>query len=218
VARDGEDDGECCVPILASLNIARRSTDGQVGMIGNGFPGLLERAQRGEHPALAELYRDLAPVVLGYLRANRAPDPEDVASEVFVAMVKSLGRFSGEENQFRSWVLTITHRRMVDAVRARQRRKEDATERIHLDRYAPSVRSGEVLALQRLDAQGALDAIDDLTDDQRAVLLLRVLADLSIEDVAALLGKPVTAVKALQRRANAAVARRVATERAEEQA
>ena len=49
-----------------------------------------------------------------------------------------------------------------------------------------------------------------LSEDQRAVLLLRVVGDLSIEEVAKAVGKRPGAVKALQRRGLAAIRRELA--------
>ena len=46
------------------------------------FTSLLESAREGSEAAWQELYQALAPVVFGYLRANGAPDPEDVLSEL----------------------------------------------------------------------------------------------------------------------------------------
>jgi RNA polymerase sigma-70 factor (ECF subfamily) len=56
------------------------------------------------------------------------------------------------------------------------------------------------------------DLLADLTPDQRHVLALRVIADLSLEQVAAATGKPVGAVKALQHRALATLRRKIAGE------
>jgi RNA polymerase sigma-70 factor (ECF subfamily) len=54
-----------------------------------------------------------------------------------------------------------------------------------------------------------IHAVDDLTPDQRSVLLLRVLADLQIADIARIVGKGEPAVKALLRRAVATMGRRL---------
>ncbi|QGG96197.1 RNA polymerase sigma factor [Actinomarinicola tropica] len=174
------------------------------------FPEVLARAQRGDRAALERLYRDLAPLVIGYLRTNGAREPEDLASEVFVAVVRSLVDFTGTERNLRSWVLTIAHRRLVDAHRRRGRRPEDPVE--PEDRTLTDLTDGtstEGVALAGLDTSGALALLDGLTEDQRAVITLRIIDDIPIKDVAAILDKPVTAVKALQHRALATLARRL---------
>ena len=63
--------------------------------------------------------------------------------------------------------------------------------------------------LARLQADGVLAIIDSLTEAQRSVLLLRLLADLSVPEIARVVDKPESAVKALLRRGLAALARRL---------
>lgn len=177
--------------------------------IGDDFAQLLAAAQGGDQRALERIYRDVAPLVIGYLRANGARDAEDVAGDVFVSMVAGLGHFAGDEHQFRSWLLTIAHRRLVDTFRRSGRRPEDPLPVEDLGAQVGSAPDGESEALGRLRAQGILDAIDELTEEQRAAVLLRVLADLPVRDVARIMGKPETAVKALLRRAIASLERKL---------
>lgn len=174
------------------------------------FPAVLARAQAGDHDAIEALYRDLAPLVLGYLRTNGAADPEDLTSEVFVAVVRGIGGFEGQERAFRSWVLTITHRRLIDALRRRGRRPEDPVEPDDASiATLADDRTTEQHVLESLDATAVAALLAELTDDQRAVITLRILDDLPIKDVADVLGKPITAVKSLQHRALATLARRL---------
>src|ERR671914_135748 len=86
------------------------------------FTSLLESARQGSEAAWQELYDGLAPAILGYLRANGAPDPEDILSEVFLQVARDIARFEGEERGFRSWVFTIAHHRLIDARRHSARR------------------------------------------------------------------------------------------------
>ncbi|MGH2676111.1 MAG: RNA polymerase sigma factor [Actinomycetota bacterium] len=178
-------------------------------MFGDAFTSVLEGARGGEPWALEAIYRDLAPGVLGYLRGQRAAEPEDLTSEVFVGIVRGLPTFRGQEPDFRSWVFSITHRRLLDERRRRARRREDAVDPSALAGALAATSAGdaETEALARLGEGWALRAIGVLTADQRSVLLLRVLADLSVEEVARILGKREGAVKTLQRRALASLAR-----------
>lgn len=177
--------------------------------LGHSFSILLQQARDGDEAAITSIYRDLAPLVIGYARGLGARDPEDVASETFIAVVKGLRRFQGDERQFRSWVLTITHRRTVDEVRRRQRRRDDPVEHPTLVGEPSDLPDPGDDALARVRVAELLAAVEQLTPDQRSVLLLRTLADLPLQDVADVLGKEVTAVKALQRRAVAALRRLV---------
>ena len=81
------------------------------------FTTLLAAARDGSEAAWQELYNGIAPVVLGYLRANGSPDPEDVLSEVFLQVARDIATFDGDERGFRSWVFTIAHHRLIDARR-----------------------------------------------------------------------------------------------------
>lgn len=180
--------------------------------IGDDFASVLSRARAGDHDALAIIYRDTAPLVLGYARSRGAVDPEDVTSEVFVSVVRGIGRFTGDEARFRSWVVTIAHHRVVDGLRRQGRRPEDPVPTDELGQRVLLLTDGESEAMQRLRSQGVLEAIDQLTDDQRSVLLLRVLADLPVREIAAVVGKPESAVKALLRRATASLGRLLASE------
>ncbi|HKH40789.1 MAG TPA: RNA polymerase sigma factor [Solirubrobacterales bacterium] len=177
------------------------------------FTTLLEAARQGSEAAWQDLYDGLAPIVLGYLRANNAPDPEDVLSEVFLQVARDISRFEGEEPGFRSWVFTIAHHRLIDARRHSARRPVDLSP----EPPEPSGRADDAAeeALARIGTESVHRVLSALSDDQRAVLLLRVLADMSIEDVAKAVGKRPGAVKALQRRGLAAAKRELAQGRAE---
>src|SRR4051812_31962397 len=135
--------------------------------LGPSFPEVLAGARRGDEQATARLYRDVAPLVLGYLRANRVRDAEDVAGDVFVSMVRSLARFTGDERQFRSWLLAITHRRMVDQVRRSQARPEHPTPDASLEAGLPPVGGADELTMSGIETARLLAAVDALTPDQR---------------------------------------------------
>jgi RNA polymerase sigma factor (sigma-70 family) len=172
------------------------------------FTSLLEAAREGSEAAWQDLYGGLAPVVLGYLRANSAPDPEDVLSEVFLQVARDIAKFEGEERGFRSWVFTIAHHRLIDAQRHAARRPLDlSAEPPEPDGHADDAAEE---ALARLGLEEVHRVLGSLSEDQRAVLLLRVIGDLSIEDVAKAVGKRPGAVKALQRRGLAAIKRELA--------
>jgi RNA polymerase sigma factor (sigma-70 family) len=179
-------------------------------VIGEDFPVVLRAAQAGDGDALGLLYRDCSPRVLGFLRTQGIADHEDVAAEVFVSMVRNLSSFSGDEDAFRGWVFTIAQRRLIDERRRRGRRPEDPFEHADLADVLEPGPTVEGEAMQRLRTSGLLEAMATLTPDQRAVLYLRAIADLSVPDIARALDKPETAVKALLRRAAAALSRRMA--------
>ena len=197
----------------------RRATAGGAPVPGSLPPGpaferVLAAAQEGAGWARTLLYQWLAPVVSGYLRARGAGDPDDLTSEAFLSVFSGCESFSGDAAQFRSWVLRIAHCRLVDARRAQDRRQ--ATETLDSQRRTledeSTMAPAEDEALRSLDTERMMRVLDALTPDQRNVLALRVIAGMSVKEVAASLGKQPGAVKALHRRALGALRRQLANE------
>lgn len=148
----------------------------------------------------AEAYRSLAPAVLGYLRAQRAPEPEDTLGEVFLQVARDLPRFKGDDDALRRWVFSIAHNRLLDA-RRREGRRPALSDREVPDRPAaaqPGPLDPELVA-----------ALAELTPDQREVVVLRFVADLPLADVAKITHRRAGAVKAMQHRALEALQHRL---------
>ena len=165
---------------------------------GLAFEGVLAAAQAGAAWAFEILYRDLAPSVTGYLRLHGAAEPDDLASETFIGVFTGLAKFSGDEDGLRAWVFTIAHRRLLDDWRRRSRRPQLADEPVDLVEHVGGDVEDDVLLRMGVDTVRQL--CGTLPEDQRSVLLLRILGDLTIEQVAQVLDRTVPSVKALQRR------------------
>jgi RNA polymerase sigma factor (sigma-70 family) len=170
---------------------------------GDDLDAVIEAAREGDRTAWEHLYSALAARVAGYLRMQRAAEPEDLTSEVFLAVFRNIHTFSGGETQLRAWVFVIAHRRLLDERRRLGRRDEEP-----LDIAAPSATGDtEDDALRALGTEHVEALCARLPSDQRGVLLLRLVGDLSVDQIADVLGKSPGAVKALQRRAIAALGR-----------
>lgn len=166
---------------------------------------LVAAASRGDRDALGSVYAALAPRVLGYLRARAVDDPEGLTNDVFVKLLPQLPRLTGGAEGARKLAFTIARARVVDAVRARARKAP--TVPYDPDSDARSVDSAEDEAHSALSRARVQAVLDVLPDDQRDVLTLRVVADLSIEQVAEVMGRSTGAIKQLQRRGMLAVRR-----------
>ena len=162
------------------------------------FDDVLAAARAGAGWAFEALYRDLAPAVTGYLRLHGAAEPDDLASETFIGVFTGLAGFRGDEDALRAWVFTIAHRRLVDDWRRRSRRPQVTDDDTDLAGLLGGDVEDDVFVRVGTDDVHRLCA--ELSDDQRAVLLLRILADLTVEQVADVMGRSVPSVKALQRR------------------
>jgi RNA polymerase sigma-70 factor (ECF subfamily) len=155
-------------------------------------------ATNGDAEAMTVVYTVLAPKVLGYLQARGAEDPEGLTNEVFLHVLRRLEGLVGGAAGLRTFVFSVAHARLVDDVRRRARRPAELSYEPELDdRREPSA---EHAAVQALRSGHLEEALGRLNADQRSVISLRVLGDLSIEQTASVLGKSTGAVKQLQRR------------------
>lgn len=164
------------------------------------FETVLAAAREGAEWALVDLYRDLHPRVLRYLRAKDPHEYEDLASEVWLDVAASIRRFEGDEAAFASWLFTIARRRLVDARRKAGRRRTDA---VPVESFAHHASDddveGEVVGSAGFE--NLVARVRALPGDQAEVVLLRVVAGLEVDDVAAIIGKRPGTVRVLQHRA-----------------
>lgn len=179
--------------------------------LGDRFPEVLEATRTGAEWAWTALYRDLAPLVLGYLRSRGARNPDDLTGEVFVQVARKLDTFSGGETEFRSWVLVIAHHRLLDERRYASRHPEEPVDD---ETFLAAAVTGdaEQEAMTHLGTEQVRRYFDLLTEDQREVLMLRIISGLTVDEVAAILGKKPNTVKALQRRGLAVLRKEISKE------
>lgn len=163
----------------------------------------IEAAKNGDEAAWAEIYVELAGPVAGYLRSRGARDPEDLCAEVFYQVARDIHRFKGSASKFRSWVFVIAHRRLIDSRRSEGRHPATVDEPLtSLDAAGGDV---EEEVMEQLGTAQVEVILSSLTQNQRDVLALRIVADRTLEETAAIMGKRVGAIKALQRRALSSV-------------
>jgi RNA polymerase sigma-70 factor (ECF subfamily) len=171
------------------------------------FEARLIAARAGAGWALSELYRAIHPRILRYLRAVDPSDADDLASETWMDIARRLERFRGDETAFRAWSFTIARRRLLDLRRrrARQRTAPTTPERLV---EAGGVGDAEEEALASLGTGWAVALIaSSLPPAQAEIVLLRVLGDLGVSEVAAIVGKRPGNVRVLQHRALRRLAR-----------
>jgi RNA polymerase sigma-70 factor (ECF subfamily) len=174
------------------------------------FEEVLTSAQAGFPSAFEHLFAGLVRPLAAYFRSQGASDPAGSTNEVFLRVFQGIGRFDGDEAGFRAWVFTIARHSLIDERRRSHRRVATASlEASHLEGVTTA--DSEQWALARMGDREAVAVIESLVPDQREVLLLRIVADLTIEQVAEVVGKRPGAVKALQRRGLATIRRRLAT-------
>lgn len=164
-----------------------------------GLSGAVVTAARaGNADALGLVYQNLAPRVLAYLKARGVEDPESLTNEVFLNVIPRLANLTGGVSGLQTLVFSVAHARVVDEVRRRERRPAQVPWEAELDQRHEG--PAESAMLGRVATQDVMDILDSLGEEQKTVVVLRVLADLSLEQTAEVVGKSVGAVKQLQRR------------------
>jgi RNA polymerase sigma-70 factor (ECF subfamily) len=180
----------------------RKHTDeGSLSTVAAASANVVVAAGRGEEWALAYLYRLIHPTLLRYLGTCAPGEEEDLAAEVWLDVASALDRFLGDLDDFRRFVFSIARRRAIDHGRKSRRR---STQPVDVERFdqIPDSADPEAVVLERLNSQDAarmLRAV--LPPEQAEVVLLRVVAGLSVAEVAALLGRRRGAISVLQHRA-----------------
>lgn len=179
-------------------------------VIGPGFDSVLVAAQTGTEWAWNALYRDLAGQILGYLRSHGASEPEDRLGDVFLQLARNIRTFKGDETAFRSWVFMIAHHRLIDERRSRSRKKEELIgDTSSLDSAAEPERPADEGAMDKIATDTIRNLLDGLSPNQRNVLTLRIVAGLTVPEIAIILKKRPGAIKALQRRGLDALRRKL---------
>lgn len=152
-----------------------------------------ERARDGEDDALRLLYLLYADNVFGFVLAivRDEHDAEDITSEVFTRLPRALSHYRAGATPFAAWLLRVARNAALDHLRAQRS--------VPLAEVHATGAVAETQAVERLEA--LKDALAALPEDQRHVMLLRLVAGHSPAEVAAQLGRSVDAVHALQHRA-----------------
>ena len=155
--------------------------------------GVLARARSGDEAAFLELWRGLQPRLLRYLCVLGCGDPDDIASETWLQVVRDLHRFDGDDEGFRRWLFTVGRNRAIDAARASTRRRVNP-----VADGLEDLADGQTVEEQVLDGMSVRKAIAmlaGLSQDQAEAVALRVIAGLDTPAVADILGKSPGAVR-----------------------
>jgi RNA polymerase sigma-70 factor (ECF subfamily) len=164
---------------------------------------VLSAAAAGEEWAVVQLYRDIHPGVLRYLRHAAPTVAEDLASDVWIALAGQLDRVTGGIEGARKLAFTIARRRLIDDRRRQRRRRTDLVGEVPAPTASAAV-PPEIAdrVADELTAQEAVAALaGTLPRDWAEVVVLRVVSGLSTAEVAAIMGKSEGAVRVMQHRA-----------------
>ena len=167
-------------------------------------------ARLREPAAVTRVYTAYAPALFRFFMASVGDRhlAEDLTGNTVVSAIESLPTFRGPVEALGGWLFQIARHDLYDH-RRRQRRSRTESLDDNLKEVAASEGAvdPEDLAITRLEGGRVLRALQELSPDQREVLLLRMAAGLTAPEVAAMLGKTTGSVKALQHRGLNSLAR-----------
>jgi RNA polymerase sigma-70 factor (ECF subfamily) len=200
----------------------RRSKQGAAGRPGGDqdvvlTTAQLEAARKGNADAVTFIYQAYSNKLYRFFLSNLGNHhtAQDLTGQVFVSAIQSLPKFRGPVEAFGGWLFRIARNDLLDFRRTQTRRPTDPLDERLADVARTERRSApdpEGLALTRMDFGQAMRGLRELSEDQREVLTLRFIADMSTVEVAETLGKTVGAVKALQHRGVASLQRLLASD------
>lgn len=161
-------------------------------------------AVAGDRVATEQLLTLVRPTVVQYCRAQLNDgvgpySPEDVAQDVLLAIFSALTRYRAGERAFMAFVYSVARNKVVDAFRKAGRDRSEPT-----DRLPDAVDTGdgpEAAAVLAGEVAGMHALLDQLSDNHREIIVLRVALRFSAEETARLVGSTPVAVRVAQHRA-----------------
>jgi RNA polymerase sigma-70 factor (ECF subfamily) len=151
---------------------------------------IIIRAQSGDREAFAILFEQYKNLVYktAYLMLAESSEAEDALQDIFVQVYKSLSGFDPRKAAFTTWLYRVTFNYCLN----HRRKKRPFT--LPLEDISPALRS-EFPGPQLAEAEIVQQAIEKLTDKQRAVVILRYFWDLPYAEIAQILDVPLGTIK-----------------------
>lgn len=153
----------------------------------------------GQHDALGVLYSRYAPLIAAMARrALDSASSEDIVQDVFVTVWRYAAVFAPDRGMFRSWVLRIARRRILNELRARRRRPPRCSgpeDDRYVDRLVDRGPEPDEMAWQASVRNEVRGAVQRLPAPQRDVVGLAFFEELSHAEVASRLALPLGTAK-----------------------
>ncbi len=165
---------------------------------------LLRAARRMNEEALVKIF-DLYSSALFRYSLRLCGDPvmaDHIVGDVFAKLLEQLSSGNGPTSNLRSYLYETAYHRIIDETRyARRRVPLEVADSLRQDVHSVFLRVEDQILFKEI-----LHVLqNELTDDQRHVIVLRFLEDFSLRETAAVMGKTVDHVKVIQSRALAAL-------------
>ena len=162
---------------------------------------LIARAAEGDREAFGVLYEQNSLRVFrhAYFLTGNSTLAEDITAQTFLKALEAIHRYEQRGVAFKSWLLRIACNLVINNAKSS---KNNGHSTLPDTLEAPTAfYSPEAYAQTRADGELVWGQVRNLSEDQREVVVMRFLDDLSYTEIAELMGKSVGAVRVLQFRA-----------------
>lgn len=163
------------------------------------FQHHLRAAQGGDEEGFVHIWRQCQAPLLRYLRVMAGGLAEDIASDTWLQVARTLPSFEGDEAAFKGWLFTIARHRHIDVCRRNARRHEQLVDVDVLVAH-PARDDPASTVEEQISTDGALALVATLPPDQAEIVTLRVIAGLDVNTVAEMVGRPPGTVRVLSHR------------------
>ncbi len=163
----------------------------------------IARAQTGDTQAYGKLYDQYAPAIYRFIAAKVATrqEAEDLMHEVFLSAWQKLPTFQEQGFPFGSWLYKIARNRTIDYYRTKKQNASIDDEQAGFDQLPDLGMKVEAAVDQQFDIDAIKGALSQLNDEQREVIEMRFMSDLSPAEIASIIGKKEGTVRIIQFRA-----------------
>ena len=158
----------------------------------------IAQAKAGNDSALTAIYQSYQPKVQRFLyyRIGDRHIAEDLTTEVFLRVIENLPQYRIQDTPLKAWIFQIARNLAVDHFR-----RQNVRNNVELDLTIPTNGDGpDSLAARSLVCDELRNAVEQLTESQADVIVLRFISGMSIAETAQTLQKSESAVKSLQSR------------------
>ncbi len=159
----------------------------------------LAETRRSHEAKLTSLYKEYYDRIARYasVHIGNRTDAEDIAGEVFLKALESLGSYEERGIPMQTWLFKIAHNLVVDYLRKMSKRKTVDIDSVTIE----SDKDPEAITETNIEIERVKEAMEQLTREQREVLSLRFFGELASKETASIMGKSDGAVREMQRAA-----------------
>jgi RNA polymerase sigma-70 factor, ECF subfamily len=164
------------------------------------FSLLMEKAKTGDNTAFGLIYKAYFSPIFRYIffRVRNQAVAEDITQAVFLKVLEKLPSYQDKNRSPLAFFYTVARNKIIDFWRQNNREANMAENDGDLSDISDSSDSAEELLTKAGAGELISQALETIPQEQREVVILKFINELSYEEIAALLHKKETAVRQLQ--------------------